>query len=275
LNLHTDLSFVTLVTQASLVVQAVLLLALPEPTAPRPTTGFLQQVREIARECLRYEPDLFLLYCGNNDVVGPFGPGTVFQSGTPPMWFIRLQLRLSRLRLCQELKGLASRLAPGRDAAQQWRGMETFLNRRVAGDDPRMETVYAHFRANLRAIVQAAGRRAVPLVICTVPVNLEACAPFASEHRRDWTETDEHRWRVAYALGTNAETQAAWVVAEMQYAQAAALDPGFAEVDFRRARCLAALGRLDESRRAFSALQERVKGVSPVVFPKNADDISA
>jgi hypothetical protein len=209
-------------------------------------------VREIALECLRYEPDLFLVYCGNNEVVGPFGPGTVFQSGTPPMGFIRLQLGLSRLRIGQELKRAAARLSPGRDATKQWQGMETFLQQRVAGDDPRLETVYANFRENLQDIARAAGRHAVPMVICTVPVNLEACAPFASEHRLGLTGLDERRWIEAYARGTNAEARAEWAEAEKQYAAAAALDPGFAEVDFRRARCLAALDRGIESRQAYS-----------------------
>jgi len=209
-------------------------------------------VREIALECLRYEPDLFLVYCGNNEVVGPFGPGTVFQSWMPPMGFIRLQLGLSRLRICQELKRVAARLSPGRDATKQWQGMETFLQQRVAGDDPRLEKVYANFRENLQDIAQAAGRRAVPMVICTVPVNLEACAPFASEHRSGLTGLDERRWIEAYARGTNAEARAEWAEAEKQYAAAAALDPGFAEVDFRRARCLAALDRGIESRQAYS-----------------------
>lgn len=209
-------------------------------------------VREIARECLRYEPDLFLVYCGNNEVVGPFGPGTVFQSGMPPLWLIRLQLRLSRSRAGQELSRLAARLLPGKDAVKQWSGMEIFLERRVAGDDPRLERVYRHFSANMQDIIRAADRRAVPMVICTVPVNLAACAPFASEHRRGLTESEELRWRELYSRGTNAEAQAEWAAAAEHYAAAAAVDPLFAEVDFRRARCLAALGKSDDSRQAFS-----------------------
>jgi tetratricopeptide (TPR) repeat protein len=209
-------------------------------------------VREIALECLRYEPDLFLVYCGNNEVVGPFGPGTVFQSGTPPMWFIRLQLRLLRWRTCQELQRLAAPLLESRTRPKQWRGMEIFLERRVASDDPRLERVYEHFSRNMQDLIRAAGRRAVPVVICTVPVNLEACSPFASEHRRGLTQAEERSWRELYTLGTNAEEHADWAAAEKRYAEAAALDARFAEVDFRRARCLAALGRPAESRNAFS-----------------------
>jgi hypothetical protein len=33
-------------------------------------------IREIAADCAEHDPDLFILYMGNNEVVGPFGPGT-------------------------------------------------------------------------------------------------------------------------------------------------------------------------------------------------------
>ncbi|MEE8369051.1 MAG: hypothetical protein V3S30_12145, partial [Thermoanaerobaculia bacterium] len=36
-------------------------------------------VNEIARSCARLKPDLFVIYMGNNEVVGPFGPGTIFR----------------------------------------------------------------------------------------------------------------------------------------------------------------------------------------------------
>ena len=32
----------------------------------------------IARECARHEGDLWIVYMGNNEMVGPFGAGTVF-----------------------------------------------------------------------------------------------------------------------------------------------------------------------------------------------------
>lgn len=213
-------------------------------------------VREIARECLNYEPDLFILYCGNNEVVGPFGPGTVFQSTLPPLWLIRLRLAASKLRLAQELGGVMEGWLRRTDSAGSWSGMESFMDRRVASDDPRLERVYAYFRANVEDILRGVGRRGVPAVVCTAPVNLEACAPFASEHRRGLTEGELGKWRAAYALGTNAEARADWAAAVEHYAAATAADPLFAEVDYRRGRCLAALGRPTESRAAFAEARD-------------------
>ena len=213
-------------------------------------------VREIAKECLRYEPDLFLLYCGNNEVVGPFGPGSVFQSDVPPLGLIRLQLQMSRLRLWQALTRLTTALLSNSSPPKQWVGMEMFLDRKVGSDDPRLEKVYAHFRANITDILQAARRHGVPLVACTVPVNLEACSPFASQHRLGWTDADEKKWSVSFAAGTNAEARGEWALAEKHYAAAAALDSRFAELDYRRAHCFAALGRPEISAQAFAAARD-------------------
>jgi len=33
---------------------------------------------EIAKDCAHHQADLFILYLGNNEVVGPYGAGTVF-----------------------------------------------------------------------------------------------------------------------------------------------------------------------------------------------------
>ena len=35
-------------------------------------------VLEIASECAELDPDLFVVYLGNNEVIGPFGAGTIF-----------------------------------------------------------------------------------------------------------------------------------------------------------------------------------------------------
>src|SRR5215472_6928818 len=46
----------------------------------------------IARDCAKANGDIWVIYMGNNEVVGPFGAGTVFSSQTPPMSLIRAAL---------------------------------------------------------------------------------------------------------------------------------------------------------------------------------------
>ena len=128
---------------------------------------------EIAQELAEFQPDAFVVYMGNNEVVGPYGPGTVFAASA--RW-TRLRVLLSRLRLAGLMRGRA-------DAAG-WTGLAMFAGREVAADDVRLRAVYANFRANLERVLACAARRDIPVMLSTVAVNLRDCAPFAGEAAR-------------------------------------------------------------------------------------------
>src|SRR5690242_8726800 len=49
-------------------------------------------VLPIARECARHEGDLWIIYMGNNEMIGPFGATTVFSSQSPPLGYVRFSL---------------------------------------------------------------------------------------------------------------------------------------------------------------------------------------
>jgi hypothetical protein len=59
---------------------------------------------EIARQAVLFEPDLLVIYMGNNEVVGPYGVSSVVTAGTPPRALIRAGLRLRQTRTGQLLQ---------------------------------------------------------------------------------------------------------------------------------------------------------------------------
>ncbi len=132
-------------------------------------------VLPIARECAEYAPDAFVVYMGNNEVVGPYGPGTVFTSAMNWLPLIRLNVWQHSTRTGQ---WIASRLAHGRPQAD-WRGMEMFSDRMVPRDDPRLAATCANFRRNLEDIVAAGRQAGAQVVLSTVSVNLKDSPPFA------------------------------------------------------------------------------------------------
>jgi len=73
-------------------------------------------VVEVTKDLARYEPDLFVVYLGNNEVVGPYGPGTVLSPLSPSRSLIRAGIRLRSTRTGQLLADLASRLGANADA---------------------------------------------------------------------------------------------------------------------------------------------------------------
>ena len=207
-------------------------------------------VREIARECAGRDADLLIVYMGNNEVVGPYGPGTVFSRFSPNLGAIRAGLRAKSTRVGQLIGDAAQALAGGKTAAS-WQGMQMFLEHRVAADDPRLATAYDHFRANLADICSAARSAGPRAIVCTVVTNLRDCPPFASLHRADLPAPDLARWQEACDAGVALEKAGEPAKAAEKYAAASALDDRWADLHFRQARGAWALGRFDEAREHF------------------------
>jgi tetratricopeptide (TPR) repeat protein len=184
---------------------------------------------------------------GNNEVVGPFGSGTVFGAQAPPRPFIRANLALKASRTGQLLDELLAGVSrPG--TPREWTGMEMFLKQQVRRDDSRMAVVYSHFERNLRDMVELGVRSGAKVLISTVGRNWRDCAPLASLHRADLAAGQQAGWEKLYQDGMEREQQGKHSEAAAQYEQALKLDDRFAELHFRLARCHAALGDREKAR---------------------------
>jgi tetratricopeptide (TPR) repeat protein len=212
-------------------------------------------VLEIARDCARQQPTAFLVYMGNNEVVGPYGPGTVFEHWSPSLRLIRAGVRLKATRTGQLLDGTI-RSFHRQKTAQTWGGMAMFMEKAVAADDPRLLPTYDNFTQNLRDICSIARRAGAPVILSTVAVNLRDCPPFASRHRADLRPDELSAWESIYRAGVELEQHQQWPEALARYESAARLDDRFAELQFRMGACLAALGRLREARERFLAASD-------------------
>lgn len=193
-------------------------------------------VRDIAEE----EPDLVIVYLGNNEVVGPYGAGTIFSPFEPRLGMIRGAIGAKSLRLGQLVDGLVS---PD-DHAGEWRGMEMFLEHRIAADDPRLAQVYGHFEQNLTDIVAAARDGGAEVILSTVAVNLRDQPPFASLESPDLSPADAEHFAELLESGRLAladDPRAALY----DFERCLLLDPGHAGAHYLRGRAFLALGQTD------------------------------
>lgn len=191
----------------------------------------------IARECAKRDADFWIIYMGNNEMVGPFGAATVFGSQAPPLAMVRLNLAIQQTRVGQlamaALRGLA-----GKQANTSWGGMQMFLQNQIPPDDPRRETVYANFETNLRDIVRYGVDSGAHVILNTMSVNLKDCPPFASMANSNLPAADRAEFDRLYAEGRATEKAGDDARAAMSFERAASLDPGFAELQFRWADSL-------------------------------------
>lgn len=200
-------------------------------------------VYQVAKTLPAESADVAVILMGNNEVVGPYGPGTFNQNFLSSLSAIRALQALKRTRLWQLLNSALSEVQSSDAKADlEWQGMQMFVDNGVAEDDPRMSAVYEHFEGNLRDIVDTLDAKGMHVVLSTVPVNLRQSAPFLSVSRDDISAGDETK---LMALRERAELQALngrWREAQDLWQQAIALDAGHADSHFQLATSLQNLG---------------------------------
>jgi len=192
-------------------------------------------VLPIAKGLASQKPDLFIIYSGNNEVVGPYGPGTVLTSTEMSLPVVRGSIFFRSTRMGQLVTKLGTR-------KQEWRGMELFLDKQVPATSPLMRQTYANFETNLRETIAVARQAGANVIVSTAATNVKDCAPFASLHRAGLREDELRKWSALVQQGIELETANSLGEALKAYNSASAIDDQYAELEFRIARVTEKLG---------------------------------
>lgn len=196
-------------------------------------------VRALAADCAKLQPDLFIVYEGNNEVIGPYGPGTVFSPFLGSFAAIRAGQAIKSTRTGQLLAAIARKLGPENKDLGDWGGLRMFLKNEIDRDDPRLRKTGELFRDNLRAIAESGRRVGAAVFVCTVLTNEKDFAPFVSRHRVGMTEEEKMEWQTLFDDGQRAVEAGDDATAEAKFRDALAFDDHFAELHFRLGRlCL-------------------------------------
>ena len=185
----------------------------------------------IAKGLAEQRPDVFIIYSGNNEVVGPYGPGTALTSSAMSLPIIRASIFVRSTRIGQLLTKVGTQ-------KKEWGGMEMFLDKQVRESSPLMKYAYENFERNLRDTVAVARRSGARVIVSTVATNLKDCGPFSSQHREDLAQDDLRSWTVLVQQGSDLENARSYDDALNHYQAAAKIDDQYAELEFRIARTL-------------------------------------
>ena len=198
----------------------------------------------LARGLAKQRPDLFIIYSGNNEVVGPYGPGTALTSSGMRLPVIRTSIFFRTTRVGQLLTKLGAQ-------KKEWGGMEMFLDKQVPASSPLMKYTDANFETNLRDTIAVAHASGARVIVSTVATNLKDCAPFGSMHREGLSPDDLRTWNALMQQGTELENARSYDEALKAYLAAAKIDDQYAELEFRMARSLWMLGDYTAAREHF------------------------
>ncbi len=203
------------------------------------------------RDALRYDPDLFIFYVGNNEFFGAYGTGSLNAAGILPpraLWILRA-LRGSAL-----FQALNETLRPTSDEHQTL--MEQMIGRAaIPADSPLRAAAARNLEENLVAMLAQAHAAGIPAIVCTTASNEADLAPLGAEDETGADPSqlaDARRWR-AEGEARLARDPAAAAAA---FRRAAELTPRSAPAHFRLGRALAAAGDPAGAREAFLAARD-------------------
>jgi tetratricopeptide (TPR) repeat protein len=200
----------------------------------------------MVRDALRFDPDLFIFYTGNNEFFGAYGTASINAAGTLPPWALRLMRTARGLALVQVLDGwLYGKTDENRTLMEQMIG-RTF----IPADASLRAAAGRNLGENLGLMlddVQAAG---VPAIVCTTASNETGLAPLGEDDVSGLDAAQQQELRrllgeAELALPTDPARAAALL------REAVALGPRHARARFLLGRALAATGDASSARAAF------------------------
>ncbi|MCA9173687.1 MAG: tetratricopeptide repeat protein [Planctomycetales bacterium] len=206
------------------------------------------RLRPILEELLAYEPDLIVLYTGQNEFLEE---RTYAEWRQRPEWARAAARSLESLRIFRLARGLASpprsdRLPTEVDAMLDYRdGL-----RKYHRDDNWRRAVADHYELNLRSMIELAHRAGVPLLVCQPVTNLQT-PPFKSEP--DDLPSGQ-RQQLKLHLTSATEGSVAARIDHLE--QAISLSPRHAAAQFQLAQLHEQLGQLDDAKRHYLAARD-------------------
>ncbi len=192
----------------------------------------------IAQEiAARGHGDIWLLYIGNNEMVGPFGAATAFGNKAAPLPIVKLNVAVQQTRVGQAAVDVL-RWFVSKPTGSGWGGMEMFLKNQLPPNDPKRDTVYSSFEKNLADIVEAGINSGAKVLLCSVAVNLRDCPPLGSLLSDQLTANQRQLFGTIFTNGVAQQDANASQAAMNLFASGAQVDSDFAELQFRWAQCL-------------------------------------
>lgn len=202
----------------------------------------------VAGACAALQPDLYVVYLGNNEFIGPFGlQSTLGRRG--------FSLHTLDLLISANMKSANWRLLRVfRDAALALNGAEGMLDwgrKRPLLDinDRRVDRVYAHYAWNLGRICRAGRRHGADVVLCTVAANIRDAWP-AQTPPATLPDTQAAFLR-AEGKGEEALAAGHFEEAAACYTEAIALRPEHARAHFQLASAHWELGQFGAAKKHF------------------------
>lgn len=216
------------------------------------------RVAMLMEELIRYEPNLFIIYSGQNEFLERRTYSDIIEM---PDAVRGLGAILNRSRtyaaLREMVRGGSQRETDPEESEEVLQAeVEALLDNSIGPkdytrDDALKEQVLAHYRFNLARMVDIALSAGAEVIFVTPAVNLRSSTPFKSQHRDDLKELERKKWQELYQVAEEAYADARFDAALRQIDAAMLIDDRYAHAHYLRGQVLDALTRFADAKSAY------------------------
>jgi tetratricopeptide (TPR) repeat protein len=224
------------------------------------------RVARLMDELSQYQPDLFIVYSGQNEFLEQRSYGGLIDQ---PDWLINLNASLSGTRVYTAMARLIQAVQPDSLAQAKARSqlngeVDEILNHTIGPqsyqrDDTLKQHILTHYRLNLLRMLKLARSVDADILFVQPAVNLKDMSPFKSAHRDGLNEAALQAWQALYTRAGELQAAGDAAAALAVYREALTIDDRYAELHYRMGHVLFSLGRYAEAEQAFQrALEEDI-----------------
>nr|MCS5679009.1 hypothetical protein [Acidimicrobiales bacterium] len=131
----------------------------------------------MTRDALRFDPDLFIFYVGNNEFFGAYGVASINAVGTLPAWSLPMVRWCRGLAVVQAVERLVRRRADENRSL-----MEQMVGRtNIPADSPLRAAAAGNLSAHLERMVELVTAAGLPAVVCTTASNESGLRPLGGD----------------------------------------------------------------------------------------------
>jgi tetratricopeptide (TPR) repeat protein len=224
------------------------------------------RVARVMNELAQYQPDLFIVYTGQNEFLEQRSYGTLAEM---PDWLLNLGAALSGTRVYTAMSRAISSLTvnPPDESTQQHRlggEVDTILDHTIGPqsyhrDEALKQHIMTHYRLNLERMVRIARQADADIIFVKPAVDIRDMSPFKSEHAEGLDGKALAAWQDLYDRAAAQEAAGNHMEALELYRRALAIDDRYAELHYRIGAILFGMKKYDEAERSFRrAVQEDI-----------------
>lgn len=214
------------------------------------------RVAMLMNELSRYQPDLFIVYSGQNEFLEQRSYGGLIDL---PVWMLNLNAALSGTRTYTAMKDIIDALQSDSLKQAQHRNrlsgeVDEILNHTIGPesyhrDDRLKQQIITHYRLNMARMASIARSVDADIIFVRPAINIKDMSPFKSEHREGLDAQALGAWEALYQRATERQAAGDASAALADYLEAQRIDDRYAELHYR-------IGQLLFSQRQYEAAEQ-------------------